>query len=179
MYEYLDRRYALALYQVAEEKGKVDEYLEDLRQIVEIIENSEDFQQIIKHPQINTNKKKQTFISLFKGKVDEELLVFLLILIEKDRILYLKEKLNQMEKIHLERKNTLEAIVKTVLPLEDSQRENLKSKLSAKYDKTIILREELDSSIIGGVYVRVGNYVIDGTIKSKFDEMKKAVLKRE
>lgn len=179
MYEYLDRRYALALYQVAEEKGKVDEYLDDLRQIVEIIENSEDFQQIIKHPQINSSKKKQTFISLFRGKVDEELLSFLLILIEKDRILYLKEKLNQMEKIHLERKNTLEAIVKTVLPLDNNQRENLKSKLSAKYDKTIILREELDSSIIGGVYVRVGNYVIDGTIKSKFDEMKKAVLKRE
>lgn len=179
MYEYLDRRYALALYQVAEEKGKVDQYLEDLRQIVDIIDNSEDFQQIIKHPQINSNKKKQTFISLFKGKVDEELLTFLLILIEKDRILYLKEKLNEMEKIHLERKNTLEAIVKTVVPLEDSQRENLKSKLSAMYDKTIILKEETDNSIIGGVYVRVGNNVIDGTIKSKLDEMKKVVLKRE
>lgn len=179
MYEYLDRRYALALYQVAEEKGKVDEYLEDLRQIVDIIDKSEDFQQIIKHPQISTSKKKQTFISLFKGNVDEELLSFLLILIEKDRILYLKEKLNEMEKIHLERKNTLEAIVKTVLPLSKDQKHKLRAKLSEMYDKNIMLREELDNSIIGGVYVRVGNNVIDGTIKSKLDEMKKVVLKRE
>ena len=50
MYEYLDRRYALALYNVAEEKGKVEEYLSNLREIVELIDNNEEFQQIIKHP---------------------------------------------------------------------------------------------------------------------------------
>ena len=52
MYEYLDRRYALALYEVAEQKGKVDEYLGDLREICELIENNKDFFEVIKHPQI-------------------------------------------------------------------------------------------------------------------------------
>ena len=106
MYEYLDRRYALALYEVAEEKGKVQQYIQDLREICNIIETNKDFYEVIKQPQISTKMKKKTFINIFKGHIDEELLSFLLILIEKDRILYLKEKLVEMEKIDLERKNT-------------------------------------------------------------------------
>lgn len=179
MYEYLDRRYALALYQVAEEKGKVEEYLQDLREIINIIDNSQEFQQIIKHPQISTRRKKKTFIKIFKGNIDEELLSFLLILIEKDRILFLKEKLNEMEKIHLERNNTIIANVKSVIPLSTEQIENLREKLIKKYDKHIIVKEEIDKSIIGGLYVRVGNDVIDGTVKSKLDEMKNMMLSRE
>ena len=54
MYEYLDRRYALALYEVAEGKGKVQEYLDDLREICDLIENNHDFCQIIKSPKIST-----------------------------------------------------------------------------------------------------------------------------
>ena len=48
MYEYLDRRYALALYEVAEKNGKVDEYLGDLREICELIDKDEEFQEVIK-----------------------------------------------------------------------------------------------------------------------------------
>ena len=78
MYEYLDRRYALAIYEVAEKKGKVDEYLNDLRSICDLIENNEDFQQVIKHPQVNTTKKKQLFTDIFKGKIDDDLLSFMI-----------------------------------------------------------------------------------------------------
>ena len=68
MYEYLDRRYALALYEVAEEKGKVDEYLKDLREICDLIENNKDFHEVIKHPQISTRKKKKTLLIYLKAK---------------------------------------------------------------------------------------------------------------
>lgn len=179
MYEYLDRRYALALYEVAKEKDKVDEYINDLREICDLIENNKDFYEVVKHPQISTKNKKRTFINIFKGKIDEELLSFLLILIEKDRILYLREKLNEMEKIDLERKNILSAVVKTAVPLLESEISNLQEKLEKQYNKKIIMATEIDKSLLGGVYVRVGNDVIDGTIKSKLEEMKDIMLKRE
>ena len=179
MYEYLDRRYALALYEVAEQKGKVQQYLQDLREICNLIETNKEFYEVIKHPQISTKKKKRTFINIFKGKIDEELLSFLLILIEKDRILYLREKLNEMEKIDLERKNILSAVVKTAVPLLESEISNLQEKLEKQYNKKIIMTTEIDKSLLGGVYVRVGNDVIDGTIKSKLEEMKDIMLKRE
>ncbi|MBS5926482.1 MAG: F0F1 ATP synthase subunit delta [Clostridium sp.] len=179
MYEYLDRRYALALYEVAKEKDKVDEYINDLREICDLIENNKDFYEVVKHPQISTKNKKRTFINIFKGKIDEELLSFLLILIEKDRILYLREKLNEMEKIDLERKNILSAVVKTAVPLLESEISDLQEKLEKQYNKKIIMTTEIDKSLLGGVYVRVGNDVIDGTIKSKLEEMKDIMLKRE
>lgn len=179
MYEYLDRRYSLALYEVAEKKGKIEEYRRDLKEIIDMIYGNEELLQLIKHPQISTYKKKKVFIKIFKGKIDEDLLSFLLILIEKGRILYLKEKQKQLEKIYFEKHNMLRAHIKTVIPLEEEDRKNLKEKLEKKYNKEIILKEEIDKSIIGGVYVRVGDDVIDGTIKSKLNEMKRIMLRTE
>lgn len=176
MYEYLDKRYALALYTVAEEKGKVEEYLNDLREIVLLMKNDVEFLNVIKHPQISTSVKKKMFTKIFEGKIEEGLLSFLLILIDKNRILYTEQKLNEMEKIHLERNNTLLVQVKTVIALNDSERENLRMKLNTKYDKKIIFDEILDKNILGGVYVRVGDDVIDGTIKNKLEEMKKLMF---
>ena len=179
MYEYLDRRYALALYEVAEKKGKVDEYLGDLREICSLIENNNDFLEVIKHPQIGTKQKKKTFINIFKGNIDEELLSFLLILIEKDRILFLKEKLKEMEKIHLDKLNVLQGIVKTTVALEEYEYKSIVDKLEKKYNKEIILKKEIDPEIIGGIYVRIGNDVIDGTLKTRLDELRKLALSME
>lgn len=179
MYEYLDRRYALALYEVAEEKGKILEYLEDLQEICNIIYGSEEFYQLIKHPQISTVRKKETFRNVFEGKIDNELLSFLLILIEKDRILYLREKLKQMEEIYLKRINRTYAHVKSVVPLNEEQVEKLTKKLENKFNTQIILDQQIDKSIIGGLYIRVGDHIIDDTIKSKLDEMKSMMLRKE
>ncbi|WP_035293999.1 F0F1 ATP synthase subunit delta [Clostridium sp. KNHs214] len=177
MYEYLDRRYALALYEVAENKGKIDEYMNDLQEIVDLIKNNQEFLQVIKHPEITTSKKKKIFINVFKGKIDEDLLSFLLILIEKDRILYLEEKLKEMKKIHLERNNILLAEITTAIPLNDYERDKLIEKLKTTYGKEILLEEIIDKKIIGGVYVKVGDDVIDGTIKTKINEIRRRVLK--
>lgn len=179
MYEYLDRRYALALYKVAEEKNKVEEYLEDLRKICDIIDNNKEFYEVIKYPQISTKQKKKIFNDVFKGKIDEELLSFLLILIEKGRILYLRQKLHQMEQIHLEKENKVVAEVKSVIELTEDQTLKLKEKLEKKYNKTVIIKHEIDKSIIGGLYVRVGNDVIDGSVKSRLEDMRAIMLKME
>ena len=179
MHEFLNRRYALAIYEIAEEKGKVESYLSELKEVDSVIASNEDLLQVIKHPQISTTKKKEIFADVFKNVLDEDLISFLMILIEKHRILFLSGILEEAEKIHLEKNNTLLAIIKTVVPLKTSEKDNLISKLEKLYKKTIILNEEIDSSIIGGVYVRVGNDVIDGTIKSKFEDMRKLMLNRE
>ncbi|MEA4825873.1 MAG: F0F1 ATP synthase subunit delta [Clostridium sp.] len=177
MYEYLDRRYALAIYQVAEKNGKVEEYMQELREIVDLIKTNEELSRVVKHPQITTSKKKKIFEEVFKGKIDDDLLSFLLLLIQKDRILYLEEKLKEMEKIHLEKQNIKEATIKTVIPLNEEERSALIKKLENKYKKNILLKEEIDKNLIGGIYIRVGDDVIDGTIKAKFDEIKKRVMK--
>lgn len=177
MHEYLDRRYALALYKVAQEKGQVDEYLQELEEVVAAIHANEDFLKLIKHPQVSTSNKKKLFESAFKGKVNDDILSFLLLLIQKGRISELDGKLNEFKKIHLEKNNTVVAKVKTVVPLLEDEKNDLINKLQKKYSKKVILKEEIDKGIIGGVYVQVDNEVIDGTVKLKIEEMKKLMLK--
>ncbi|MDU7253311.1 MAG: F0F1 ATP synthase subunit delta, partial [Clostridium sp.] len=79
----------------------------------------------------------------------------------------------------LEKNNMLLANVKTVIPLLKEEKEELIKKLGNKYNKKIILQEEIDKSIIGGVYVRVGDDVLDGTLSTRLKDIKKMMLKRE
>lgn len=81
-----------------------------------------------------------------------------------------------MEKIHLERQNILVANVKSVIPLNEDEKSTLIEKLKKMYGKNIILKEKIDKSIIGGLYIRVGDDVIDGTIKAKFEEIRRRVI---
>jgi len=81
-----------------------------------------------------------------------------------------------MEKIHLERHNTLIAEVKTAVPLTEEEKNKLVEKLEKKYDKKVLLDDSIEKKLIGGVYVRVGDDVIDGTIKHKLEELKKRIL---
>lgn len=179
MQEYLDRRYALAFYEILEARGRVEECLKELDEVVGIIDDSEDLLEIINHPDLSTSKKKQLFEDIFKGKIESSVLSFLLIIIEKNRMLELDGILEEMKKIHMERQHTIEAIVETVVPLTSEERNTLIEKLNKKYNKTIILKEQINEAILGGVFIKVANDIIDGTVKSKLMEMKKLVLKRK
>lgn len=172
MYEFLDRRYAFALYKACSEVGNTDLVLEQLKEIVDELEANEGLKKIIKNPRINRYNKKRIFKEMFQEDIEEELLNFLLLLIDKGRILYLKEKYIQFNQIYLKRHNTVLAKVKSVIPLEGYQKDKLKQKLENKYKKTIILEEEIDKLLIGGVLLRVGNEVIDGSIRGKLDKLK-------
>lgn len=178
MYEYLDRRYALALYEVADKNGKIEEYIKELKDVANLIKSNKEFSEVVRHPEITTAKKKKIFKEVFQGQIDEYLMSFLLILIEKDRILYLEQKIKQMEKIHRQRQNIVVAHVKTVIALNENEKDILTRKLHDKYNKNILLKTEIDKDLIGGIYIRVGDDVIDGSIKNKFEELKKEIKRK-
>lgn len=177
MYEFLAKRYALALYELGEEKNKVDEYINEFREITALVSGNEEIQQILNHPKISIAKKKQIFSDLFTGKITVDLLSLLFLLIEKDRIGDISEILRQLELINLQKNNTVEALVKTVIPLLEEEKNTLVLNLKSKYRKEIVLVEEIDRSIIGGVYLKVGDDVIDGTVKNKLQSLQKVLLK--
>jgi F-type H+-transporting ATPase subunit delta len=179
MNENLNRRYALALYNVGEEKNNIEEYLSDISAIVDILDTDTNLQRIVNKPEFSTTQKIELFTNIFKNKVDDDVLSFILLLLEKKRILNLKDILSSMKEIQLEKNNTQIAKVKTVIPLNDEERDILREKLSVKYKMNIILEEEIDKEILGGVFVRVGDDVIDDTLRHRILEMKKLMLERE
>lgn len=76
-------------------------------------------------------------------------------------------------------KNVLKGIVKTVVPLTQEQYQKLIAKLEDKYNKKIELKQEIDKSIIGGLYIEIENEFIDATINSQYKEMKDLMLNRK
>lgn len=178
MYEYLDRRYALALYEVAEKADKVEEFKKDLKDIIEIMDANHDFIIMIKHPEIPTPTKKRVLKEIFEGKIDYRLLNFLLLLLKKNRLLFIQEKYAEYEKIYLEKHGKIIADVATAFPLSEKQRKELVCNLEKKYNKKVILKEEIDKEIIAGIYLRVGDDVIDQSVRAMFNEIKENVLKK-
>jgi len=65
------------------------------------------------------------------------------------------------------------------VPLEENEYNSLVEKLERKYNKEIILKKEIDPEILGGIYVRIGNDVIDGTVKTRLDNLEKLMLATE
>lgn len=178
MKEYLDRRYALALYQLASEQNKVDEIISQFKQVCDLLDENKKLKEIIEHPQISSKEKKDIIKKVFNDNIDKDLLGFLDLLIDKDRIEGLRAKFEQVEEVMLEKSNKIKATVKSCIKLSDEQRKLLIEKLENKYKKTIILEETIDTSIIGGIYLKIGNDVIDGTLAHQYDEMESQILNK-
>lgn len=178
MNENLNRRYALALYNIGEGKNTIEEYLSDISAVADVINTDANLKQIVREPQLSTTQKLDLFTKIFKNKVNEDVLSFILLLIEKKRIVNLQGILSSMKEIQLEKNNTQVAKVKTVIPLNDEERDSLRKKLSVKYKMNIILEEEIDKDIIGGVFVKVGDDIIDDTLRYRLLEMKKLMLEK-
>lgn len=172
MYEFLDRRYALALYNTCLEKGNLDVVLEQFSEIVEQFQTNEGIRKILKNPQITKFNKKRIFKELFEGQIEDQLMKFLLILIDRGRILFLKEKYEQFRSIYLFNQNTMVAKVISTVPLSQQETERLHKELEERYGKKIIIENEIDKSILGGLVVNIGNESMDGSVKSKLDEIK-------
>ena len=84
-----------------------------------------------------------------------------------------------MEKIILEKNNTLKGFVKTTVPLTDEQYNLLINALEKKYSKKIVLERIIDPDILGSIYVKIDDEVIDGTIKFKMDKLRELMLELE
>lgn len=176
MYEFLDRRYAQALYDIARNNGKVEQYISDLDQVVDLIETNKDVKHVIENPEISTKDKKNFFTGIFKDRLDADLLTFLNILIEKDRIMFLKEKVTELKKIDFENKNIKIAQVTTAVPLTVNQKIELIQRLSKKHSANIELEETVNPEIIGGIIIKVGDELIDASVRSTLDDIKLQIL---
>lgn len=176
MYEYLNRRYALAFYSIANEKNKIEEYMNEMKDMLSVVSNNAELLQVIKHPQISTSRKKEIFKSIFEGKISEDLLSFYMTLMDKNRVMQFKNIIDEYQKIFFENRNILITYVKTAVPLLEEERKTLIDKLQNKYHKTIELNEEVDKSIIGGVFIKIDDDVIDGTVKHRLYELKKLMI---
>lgn len=167
------RRYAQALFEIAQERNTIDEYEEELNFVVEEIAGSRDLNLAWVNQEMITDEKKNIIKQLFGERVSEIILNSLLVLIDKHRETILEDLVEIYKQFADVSRNIQDAEVLSAVELTDKDFKALEEKLSAMTGKNIRLTVKIDPSIIGGLVVRIGDKVIDGSVLKRLSVMKK------
>ena len=172
MIDAVANRYAQALFEVGEESGKSDVFNEELKAIVSILIDNKDFYEALKSPLIQKYEKKTLLENVFSNNVNIEILNFLSILVDKDRISMIDKIYEGFKALLNKKNNIIEAVAITAVSIKEEILKQLEDKLSDMTKKTVILRNEVNKNVIGGVLIRLGNEEIDGTVKGRLEKLK-------
>ncbi|HZG81147.1 MAG TPA: F0F1 ATP synthase subunit delta [Brevibacillus sp.] len=163
------KRYARALFDVASERGKIDQVEADLVAIVQAVEQSEDLSKIFMHPHIAVPAKKTLIDDLFKSHVEEETFNFLNVLIESGREMQLVEIYRSFVKLANDARGIAEAVVTSAKPLTAEEQSELAEKFGHTLHKKLRLTAVVDPSILGGIIIKIGDRLYDGSLKTKLE----------
>jgi F-type H+-transporting ATPase subunit delta len=173
----IEKRYAEALIGLAVQNRSVDEYQQELLTIVDLYRNQQDFSLFLLNPEINNEIKKTVIVNAFGGKVKKELVNFLSLLLDKGRIVYLPGIFIEFTKAADRIKNILNITIISAVPLEDKQISSIVEKYKRIYHTTNAkLNLEIDVSLIGGVKVKIGDKVVDGSINGRLQDLKQVLF---
>ena len=129
MAKLISKTYGDALFELAVEESKVDVLLEEIQQLQEILKKNSDFGKLMAHPKIIKEEKLQVAENVFKGRISDELMGFLLIIISKDRYQEIDEILEYFVTEVKKYKGIGVATVTTAVPLKEEQCKKIEQKL--------------------------------------------------
>ncbi|MEG1423587.1 MAG: F0F1 ATP synthase subunit delta [Terrisporobacter sp.] len=172
MIDIIANRYAEALFQLSEDENITKEIYSELHDVVDTVKNNKDLENVLKSPLVSKDEKKELIEKIFSNKINNNLKNFLKILIEKGRITSLKAIELTFKQLLNDKHNIIEGTVLSAIPMEKIKVKELEEKLSKKYNKNVTLENKVDESILGGVLVRLGNTQIDGSVKTRLNNIK-------
>lgn len=165
----LGRVYAGALIAAAQADQSTDQVVDQLDQLVGVVlKDNQSLAEVFASPRVESEEKIRVIDRLFADKVHPTLLKFLKVLAHRGRLGYLREiqvatdeQVNQM-------KGRVIAHVTTVTPLTDELRKTVQQRLSQALGKEVVLHEEINQDLLGGLVVRVGDTVFDSSVAGRF-----------
>lgn len=167
--------YANSIFEVAEELGDVEKFQTELSFIQKNMEDNQEFYSFLITPKISKAKRKETIEKIYSDKISNEILNFLKILVDKGRINAFSTIVESFNLLVDEKNNMKRVTVETVVPLDAGQKEKLTEKLEKLTGGNIVIEEKINTDIIGGVILRIGNEIIDQSIKTKLTAIEKNI----
>ncbi|MBR6344776.1 MAG: ATP synthase F1 subunit delta [Lachnospiraceae bacterium] len=164
--------YGEALYELAVEEKKEKEFLSEVTSLIDILKENPDFSAMMNHPKLLKEEKAEALEKVMRGNFSDELTGFMLLVLNKDRYSEIDGILEFFVSKMKEHLKIGTAYVKSAVALKDSQKKEIEQKLLAttKYE-TMEIDFETDESLIGGLIIRIGDRVVDSSIRSKLDKL--------
>ncbi len=170
-------RYALALFQVAKEKKLLDVLESELRVVKDVLNANKGFSALLSTRKLSKDKKKQIIQEVFSN-VNPFLKNTLLLLVDRQREDQIAEVADSFIELAYAEKGIAEAKVTSVRPLSEEETKALSKVFSAKLGKKeLLIENKVDSNLLGGIKLQVGNRIYDGSLKGKLERLENQLLR--
>ena len=170
-------RYSLALFELSEEKNILNQIEEQSLSILNLINQSKDFTNLIKDPTINQEDLSKVINKLAENnKFDNLFKNFLNFLIQKRRFFFLERILRSFIEICSKKRGELMAELKSAKKLSTDEIKKITDELSSNFSSKIKLNYKHDESLIGGLVVQVGSTMVDTSIKNKLQQIENRMI---
>jgi len=171
------RRYAKALFELAQERGQTDQVMEDVGALREAWLVSADLREVLKNP-VLPKPALRSAVDAVMEKLGTENLVrnTVRLMADRGRLAYLDDVLDGFDELAEQKTGRVRAEVVSARPLPDSYYERLKEQLQRATGQQIVLVKREDPSLIGGVVTRIGDRVFDGSISNRLSELRETLL---
>jgi F-type H+-transporting ATPase subunit delta len=168
------KRYAQAAFRLALEKEELDSWQASLRKIAEIT-TDEKLVALLENPKLPFEAKKALLAELL-GKINPLALNLAYLLVHKDKLGIAGDISRQYDRLLDIHYGVEHVEVITALPLDDEDRERISSRFGEIIGHKVIIDAQVDPSIVGGIKARIGDTLIDGSVKSKLGALRKSLV---
>jgi len=169
-------RYANALIELGEKYNQLDMYNSDLGLISATLESHKDLTKFLEHPTIPIGDKKEIIENIFKEAVSSNILNTIKLLLDRNRMFVFPSIASHYTELLNKKRNITIAEVFTAIVIDEEIKNRVKSQLEKLFNKNITLEHKIQPDIIAGMVVKVGDRVIDGSIKARLENMKKQMI---
>lgn len=166
------RRYAGALFQLARDRGELQNVAAGLNAVTQVTTESPELMAILHHPRVTEEKKKQVLAQVFAGQVSSDVEHLLLMMVEKDRASLIPGVASQFNRLMDEYLKETDAEAVSAIALTPEQEAALVARLQEATGYKVRLTTRVDENILGGLVVRVGDKLIDASVASQFRGIK-------
>ena len=170
----LARPYAKAAFSAAVDGGEIAAWSTAL-QTLAVISKADTVAQLIGNPSVSALDKAKTIAEVAGDDCNEGASNLLAVLAENDRFALLTEISTQFELLRAEHEKSADVVVTSAFELSDAQQKTLIEKLGTKLSREVSLTVNVDSALIGGVIIKAGDLVIDGSVRGKLSKLAEAM----
>ena len=174
--EEIARVYSRSLFEAAKDQDKLDEIREQLGTFADAVAESHDLQVFLFSPYLSTQEKKDGLRRAIEG-ADEAFLNFLDLVVENHRMPVIFRIRRDFDKLWEEENRLLPVQVTSAVPLDDAIVQEIGSTIGEQTGKQVELSSHVDPDILGGIVVRVGNSILDASIRNRLEQLRKQVAK--
>lgn len=169
--------YGEALFELASEKKTISAMLEEVSGLQMVLKENKELSVLMNNPKVSKEERESIVKEVFGGRICDDLLNFLILLVQKGRYAYVEEILAYFTDRVKEAEGIGTAYVTTAVELTPAKKDEIHKKLLATTSyREIEIIYQVDPSLIGGMTVRINDRVIDSSIKTKLEKMERSLL---